>query len=60
MIVLAIRQTNGGHYTFFADDKFAAKHAAFAGMAGRKLTGPRKPAGSYEHALAAEIVGVMF
>lgn len=59
-IQLAIRRTNGGHYTFLADDANAVTAPGFGEMVNRKLTGPRRPDGVYQSALAAEIVEAMF
>jgi len=59
-ISLAIQQTNGGHYTYVAHDRYSGAADGFEAMAGRKLTGPKKPVGSYEQALAVEIIEAMF
>lgn len=55
-IALGINMTNGGHYTYKREDR----NDASATLAGRKLTGPKRPIGKYEAALAAEIVAALF
>lgn len=56
LIALGVTAVNGGHYTYKRDDMDDAS----AALAGRKLTGPGRPIGSYEQHLAAEIVATMF
>ena len=55
LIALGVRMTNGGHYSYKREDVSDAT----AALAGRKLTGPRKPAGKYEAALAADIIATL-
>ena len=59
-ISLAINQTNGGHYTYIAHDRFAGAADGFGALEGRKLTGPGKRVGSYEQQLAEDIIAAMF
>lgn len=56
IIAIGVNMTNGGHYTY----KRADTNDASASLAGRKLTGPRRPIGSYEAQLAADIVSALF
>jgi hypothetical protein len=56
LIALGVNMANGGHYTYKRDDQ----NDATASLAGRKLTGPKRPVGKYEAALATEIVAALF
>ena len=56
LIALGVKMTNGGHYSYKREDRDDAS----AALAGRKLTGPRRPVGKYEAQLAADIVSAMF
>ncbi len=56
LIALGVRMTNGGHYTYKRDGMSDATDA----LAGRKLTGPGRPAGRYEALLSADIVRTLY
>lgn len=57
IIALAINHASGGHYTYIAKDRHADTPAeGLKALAGRKLTGPRRPIGSYEADLAQQII----
>jgi len=58
---LGINAANGGHYTYIREDGALSKwREELRPLAGRKITGPRRPIGSYEGTLATEIVETLF